>query len=190
MVAFAQATESRKLKNRTEREGNSKARSTGNMGESLGGGRSAFREGSSVTSQTIAQSSASAPPSGPSQQQWSHFRTSQGNRGSHQRGRSGEKSQQQQRFPCPKCGKMHSGICYTELPICYGCGMRGHIQRHCHVYRQGAGTGTAQPSSPISTTSSAPSPARGTPAPAWRGSARGSAQSSGGPSRFYAMSGR
>nr|XP_009768544.1 PREDICTED: uncharacterized protein LOC104219547 [Nicotiana sylvestris] len=74
MVAFAQATESRKLKNRMEREGNSKARSTCNMRESLGGGRSAFRGGSSVPSQSIAQSSASAPPSRPSQQQWSHFR--------------------------------------------------------------------------------------------------------------------
>nr|XP_009780947.1 PREDICTED: uncharacterized protein LOC104229917 [Nicotiana sylvestris] len=83
MVAFAQDTESRKLKNRMEREGNSKSRSTGNMGESLGGGRSAFRGGSSVPSQSIAQFSASAPPSRPSQQQWSHFRPGQGNRGSH-----------------------------------------------------------------------------------------------------------
>nr|XP_009769033.1 PREDICTED: uncharacterized protein LOC104219964 [Nicotiana sylvestris] len=47
MVAFAQATKNRKLKNIMEREGNSKARSTGNMGESPGGGRSAFRGGSS-----------------------------------------------------------------------------------------------------------------------------------------------
>nr|XP_009783403.1 PREDICTED: uncharacterized protein LOC104232008 [Nicotiana sylvestris] len=45
MVAFAQATENHKLKNKMEIEGNSKARSTGNMGESLGGGRSAFRGG-------------------------------------------------------------------------------------------------------------------------------------------------
>ncbi|XP_019226760.1 PREDICTED: BLOC-1-related complex subunit 6-like [Nicotiana attenuata] len=171
MVAFSQATESRKLKNRIEREGNSKARSTGNMGESQGGGRSAFRGGSSGPSQSIAQ-------------------PGQGHRGSHQRGRSGERSQQQQRSPCPRCGKMHSGICNMELPICYGCGMRGHIQRHCRVSRQGAGRGTAQPSSPAAATSSAPSPARGSPAPAGRGAARGGAQSSGGPSRFYAMSGR
>nr|XP_009799088.1 PREDICTED: uncharacterized protein LOC104245212 [Nicotiana sylvestris] len=67
MVAFAQATENRKLKNRMEREGNSKARSTGNMGELLGRERSAFRGGSSGPSQSVAQSSASAPPSGPSQ---------------------------------------------------------------------------------------------------------------------------
>nr|XP_009780381.1 PREDICTED: uncharacterized protein LOC104229429 [Nicotiana sylvestris] len=44
MVVFAQATESRKLKNIMEREGNKKARSTGNMGESLGGGRSLSME--------------------------------------------------------------------------------------------------------------------------------------------------
>ncbi|XP_070004631.1 uncharacterized protein [Nicotiana sylvestris] len=66
MVAFAQAIENRKLMNRIEREGSSKARSTGNMRESLGGGRSACRGGSSGPSQSIAQSSASAPPSRPS----------------------------------------------------------------------------------------------------------------------------
>nr|XP_009794361.1 PREDICTED: uncharacterized protein LOC104241141 [Nicotiana sylvestris] len=95
MVAFAQAIENRKLKNRIKREGNSKARSLGNMGESLSGGRSSFRGGSSGPCQSIAQSSSSAPPSGPSQQQWSHFRPGQGNKGSHQRGRSGERFQQQ-----------------------------------------------------------------------------------------------
>ncbi|XP_070007747.1 uncharacterized protein [Nicotiana sylvestris] len=190
MVAFDQAIENRKLKKRMEREGNRKTRSTGNMGESFGRGRSTFRGGSSGPSQSVAQSSASAPPSGPSQQQqWSRFRPSQGNRGSYQRGRLGERSQQQQRSPCPKCGKMYSGVCYLELPVCYGCGMRGHIQRHCHTYRQGAGRGTSQSSSPAAATNSAPSPARSAPAPAGRGIARGGAQSSRGPSRFYAMSG-
>ncbi|XP_070014109.1 uncharacterized protein [Nicotiana sylvestris] len=190
MVAFAQATENHKLKNRMEREGSSKARSTSNMGESLGGGRSAFRGGSSGPSQSIAQSSASAPLSGPSQQQWRHFRPGQGSRGSHQRGRSGEMFQQQQRSPFPRCGKMHSGTCYLELPICYGCGMRGHIQRHCRASRQGAGRGTAQSSSQAAATSSASSLAGGTPAPAGHGAARGGAQSLGRPSRFYAVSGR
>ncbi|XP_070045098.1 uncharacterized protein [Nicotiana tomentosiformis] len=49
MVAFAQATENRKLKNRMEHESSSKARSAGNFGGSFGGGgsRSAFRGGSS-----------------------------------------------------------------------------------------------------------------------------------------------
>ncbi|XP_070003401.1 uncharacterized protein [Nicotiana sylvestris] len=154
MVAFSHATKNLNLKNIMEREGNSKARSTGNMGESLGGGRSAFRGGSSGPSQYIAQFSASAPPSGPSQQQWSHFRHGQGNKGSHQQGR-----------------------------------MRGHIQRHCRVSLQGAGRGASQPTSPAAATSLTPSPARGTPAPIGRGAARGGAQSSGGPSRFYAMSG-
>ncbi|XP_070010994.1 uncharacterized protein [Nicotiana sylvestris] len=68
--------------------------------------------------------------------------------------------------------------------------MRGHIQRHCHISRQGAGRGTTQSSSPTAATSSTPSPARGTPAPAGYGIARGGAQSSRGPSRFYSMSGR
>nr|XP_009778118.1 PREDICTED: uncharacterized protein LOC104227553 [Nicotiana sylvestris] len=135
MVEFALATKNRKLKSKMEREGNRKARCMGNMGESLGGERSAFRGESSGPSQSVAQSSASAPLSGPNQQQWSHFRTGQGNMGTHQRGRSGERLQQQQRSPCPRYGKMHSGICYMELPVCYGCGMRGHIQRHCHVSR-------------------------------------------------------
>nr|XP_009798936.1 PREDICTED: uncharacterized protein LOC104245077 [Nicotiana sylvestris] len=54
MVAFAQSIRNRKLKNIMEREGNSKAQSTGNMGESLGGERSAFRGGLSGLSQYIA----------------------------------------------------------------------------------------------------------------------------------------
>ncbi|XP_070045132.1 uncharacterized protein [Nicotiana tomentosiformis] len=66
MVAFTQATENRKLKNRMEREGSSKARSVGNLGVLFGGSRSAFRGGSSGPSQSFAQSSASAPPLGPS----------------------------------------------------------------------------------------------------------------------------
>ncbi|XP_070054308.1 uncharacterized protein [Nicotiana tomentosiformis] len=67
MVAFFQATETRKLKNMMEQEGSSKARSAGNPGDSFGGGRSAFRGGSSGPSQSFVQSSASAQPSGPSQ---------------------------------------------------------------------------------------------------------------------------
>ncbi|XP_070010152.1 uncharacterized protein [Nicotiana sylvestris] len=85
---------------------------------------------------------------------------------------------------------MHSGTCYLELPICYGCGMRGHIQRYCHASRQGMGRGTAQSSIQATATSSAPSTARGTPTPTGHDVARNGAQSSGGPSRFYAMSGR
>ncbi|XP_070032290.1 uncharacterized protein [Nicotiana tomentosiformis] len=68
MVAFAQATKAQKLKLRMERESSSRARSAGNLGDSFGGGRSAFRGGSSGPSQSYAQSSASAPPSGHSQQ--------------------------------------------------------------------------------------------------------------------------
>ncbi|XP_070015581.1 uncharacterized protein [Nicotiana sylvestris] len=49
--------------------------------------------------------------------------------------------------------------------------------------------GTTQSASPAVATSSAPSPARSTPTPVWRGVARGGAKSSGGPNRFYAMSG-
>ncbi|XP_019258030.1 PREDICTED: uncharacterized protein LOC109236320 [Nicotiana attenuata] len=47
----------------------------------------------------------------------------------------------------------------------------------------------AHPSHPAAAASLAPSPARDTPAPAERGAARDGAQSSGGPSRFYAMIG-
>ncbi|XP_070039448.1 COPII coat assembly protein sec16-like [Nicotiana tomentosiformis] len=77
-----------------------------------------------------------------------------------------------------------------DLPICYGCGLRAHIQRECRSSRQGTGRGTTYPSSFVAATSSAPPPAWGTPAPAGLGAARGDTQSSGGPSRFYAMSGR
>nr|XP_009791861.1 PREDICTED: uncharacterized protein LOC104239024 [Nicotiana sylvestris] len=47
-----------------------------------------------------------------------------------------------------------------ELSVCYGCGMRGHIQRHCHMSLQGAGRGTTQPASPAAATSLAPCPSR------------------------------
>ncbi|XP_070032425.1 uncharacterized protein [Nicotiana tomentosiformis] len=68
MVAFAQAIENHKLKNRMEREGSTKARSASNFSGSFGGGggRSAFGGGLSEPSQAFAQSSVSAPPSGPS----------------------------------------------------------------------------------------------------------------------------
>ncbi|XP_070032435.1 uncharacterized protein [Nicotiana tomentosiformis] len=48
------------------------------------------------------------------------------------------------------------------------------------------GRGAAQPANCAATTSITP-PARGTPTPTGRGAARGGAQNSGGPSRFYAM---
>ncbi|XP_070047265.1 uncharacterized protein [Nicotiana tomentosiformis] len=77
MMAFAQATETRKLRNIMEREGSNKDRSMGNFGDSSGGGKLAFRRGWLGPSQSFAQSLASAPPSGTSQQQqWSRFRPS------------------------------------------------------------------------------------------------------------------
>ncbi|XP_070032132.1 uncharacterized protein [Nicotiana tomentosiformis] len=68
--------------------------------------------------------------------------------------------------------------------------MRGHIHRECGSSRQGTGRGTTQPSSSAVATSAAPPPARGSPALAGHGAARGGVQSSGGPCRFYALSGR
>ncbi|XP_070057203.1 uncharacterized protein [Nicotiana tomentosiformis] len=69
MVAFAQTTETRKLKNRMERQSSSKARSACNFGgfSGGGGGRLAFRGGSSGPSQSFTQSSMSAQSSRPSQ---------------------------------------------------------------------------------------------------------------------------
>uniref|UniRef100_A0A1U7XF31 Uncharacterized protein LOC104233369 n=1 Tax=Nicotiana sylvestris TaxID=4096 RepID=A0A1U7XF31_NICSY len=58
--------------------------------------------------------------------------------------------------PVPRCGKMHSGVCYLELP--------------------GAGRGITQSSSLATATSSTPSPARGSPTPTGHGAARGGAQ--------------
>ncbi|XP_070048625.1 uncharacterized protein [Nicotiana tomentosiformis] len=86
MVAFTQATETRKWKNIMERKGSNKAQSTGNFGGFSGGGKSTiFKGGASRPSQSFAQSSASAPPAGPNQQQqWSRFRPNQGNMGSYQ----------------------------------------------------------------------------------------------------------
>ncbi|XP_070055823.1 uncharacterized protein [Nicotiana tomentosiformis] len=175
MVAFAQATETRKLRNITERGGSNKARSAVNFGGSSGGSRSAFRGGSLGPSQSFAQSLASAPPSGPSQQQWSCFRPIQGNKGSYQQGRHGGRFQKQRSPPCPRCGNMHLGIYYMDLPICYGCGLRGHIQRDCSSSYQGAGRGTSQPDSSVATTSATPPLDRGNPTSVGCGAARGGA---------------
>ncbi|XP_070039561.1 uncharacterized protein [Nicotiana tomentosiformis] len=59
MVAFAQGTKTRKLKNKMESPSSSKAWSAGNFGGSSGGGggRSAFRGASSGPFQSFAQSS-------------------------------------------------------------------------------------------------------------------------------------
>ncbi|XP_070045201.1 uncharacterized protein [Nicotiana tomentosiformis] len=78
-VAFSQAIETRKLKNRMERQSSSKARSAGNFGGSSGGGGGtpAVRGGSTGPSQSFAQSLISVQSSGPSQ----------GNREPHQQGR-------------------------------------------------------------------------------------------------------
>ncbi|XP_070054250.1 uncharacterized protein [Nicotiana tomentosiformis] len=112
MVAFAQATKTRKLNNRMEHQSSSKARFTGNFGGSSSGsgGRSTFRGVSSGPSQSFAQSSIGAQSSGPSQ----------GNRGPHQQGRPDRRFQQRRR-PCPKCGRMHFGSYFMDLPVCYGC---------------------------------------------------------------------
>ncbi|XP_070032136.1 uncharacterized protein [Nicotiana tomentosiformis] len=136
MVAFSQATKTRKLKNRMERESSNKDRSAGNFSSTTGGcgggGRIAFKGRSSGSSKYFSQSSVSTPPSGPSEQQGNRFRPSQGNRGSYQQGRSGGRFQQQRRPPCPRCGKMHFGTCYMDQPICYGCGILT-VQSH-NVY--------------------------------------------------------
>ncbi|XP_070054513.1 uncharacterized protein [Nicotiana tomentosiformis] len=148
------------------------------MGGSYCGGKSTFRGGSPGPSQSFAQSSASAQLSGSSQQQqWIRFRTSLSNRGSYQQGHHGGRIQQQRRPPCPRCGNIHLGICYTNLPICYGCGLRGHIKRDCLLSHQGAGRGRgmAHPASSAATTSATPPLARGNPTPALRGTARGGA---------------
>uniref|UniRef100_A0A1S4CV65 CCHC-type domain-containing protein n=1 Tax=Nicotiana tabacum TaxID=4097 RepID=A0A1S4CV65_TOBAC len=105
-----------------ECQSSSKARSAGNSGGSSGGGggRSAFMGGSLRPSQSFSQSSMSAQS----------FVPSQGNRGPHQQGRP-DRSFQQRGLPCPKYGRMHLRACFMDLPICYMCGVRGHIQRDC-----------------------------------------------------------
>nr|XP_009608367.1 DNA-binding protein HEXBP-like [Nicotiana tomentosiformis] len=128
-----------------EREGNNKGRSAGNFGgySGSGGGRSVIKGGST----------------GPSKYS--------GNRGSYQQGRSSGRFQQQRRPPCPRCGKMHFGAYFIDQPICYVCGMMGHIQRDCRSSNKSMGMGVAQLASSAVTTSATPPPARETPAHAW-----------------------
>nr|XP_016449675.1 PREDICTED: skin secretory protein xP2-like [Nicotiana tabacum] len=161
--AFAKATENRKLKNRMEREGNSKARSTGNIGESLGGGRSAFTGGSSRPSQFVAQISASAPPAAVES-----FQARTGQQGT------------------PSTGSVwREVLAEAEIPV-------AQVQEDAlgDLLHGVSRRGTAQPASPAAAISSTPSPAQGTPAHSGRGAARGGAQSLGGPNQFYAMSER
>uniref|UniRef100_A0A1U7WGA2 Uncharacterized protein LOC104226096 n=1 Tax=Nicotiana sylvestris TaxID=4096 RepID=A0A1U7WGA2_NICSY len=173
------ATEARKLKIRAERECNSRARSVGHSG------RPVQRRGPSGSSQSYAQSSANAPPSVHSYQQSSHLRSGSDSRRPHQSGRPGEGSQQQGGALCPKCGRFHTEAFYLDIPVSYRCGVRGHIQRDCHVPSQDTGRGFAQPSGSSAGTSSARPPA-----PAGRGAIRGGDRGRSGPSRFYALSGR
>nr|XP_009800000.1 PREDICTED: uncharacterized protein LOC104245976 [Nicotiana sylvestris] len=178
IVGFAQATEARKLKIRAERESSSRARSAGHSRGPVP------RRGPSGPSQSYAQSSASALPSVHSYQQSSHLRLGSDSRRPHHFGRLGGRSQQQGRASCPKCGRFHSETCYLDIPVCYRCGVRGHIQRDCRAPSQGMGRGFAQSSGYLVATSSVrpPAPARGVV----RGGACGRAV----PSRFYALSGR
>nr|XP_009758260.1 PREDICTED: uncharacterized protein LOC104210970 [Nicotiana sylvestris] len=80
IVGFAQAIEARKLKIRTERKSNSRARSVGHSG------RPVQRRGPLGSSQSYAQSTMSAPPSVHSYQQSSHLRPGSDSRKPHQCG--------------------------------------------------------------------------------------------------------
>jgi len=73
-----------------------------------------------------------------------------------------------------------------DLPVCYGCGVRGNIHRDCHSSRQILGRGAAHPTNSAATTSTSPS-TRGTLASPRHGATRGGAHNSGGPNRFYAI---
>uniref|UniRef100_A0A1U7V8N6 Uncharacterized protein LOC104211283 n=2 Tax=Nicotiana sylvestris TaxID=4096 RepID=A0A1U7V8N6_NICSY len=178
IVGFAQTTEARKFKIRAERESSSRARSAGHSGRPVSG------RGPSRPSQSYAQSSASAPPSVHSYQQSSHLRSGSDSRRPHHSGHPGGRSQQQRRASCPKCGRFHSKTCYLDIPVCYRCGVRGHIQRDYRAPSQGMGRGFAQSSGSSAATSSVRPPA-----PAGHGVVRGGARGRGVPSWFYALSG-
>nr|XP_009798927.1 PREDICTED: uncharacterized protein LOC104245070 [Nicotiana sylvestris] len=151
IVGFAQATESRKLKIRAERESRSRARSTGHSGRAV-------------------------PGRGPS---------GSDSRRPHHSGCPGGRSQQQGRDSCPKYGMFHSKTCYLDIPVCYRCRVRGHIQRDCRAPSQGMGGGFAQSSGSSAATSSVRPPT-----PAGHGVVRGGARGRGVSSRFYTLSGR
>ncbi|XP_019256269.1 PREDICTED: uncharacterized protein LOC109234655, partial [Nicotiana attenuata] len=141
-------------------------------------GRPVPGRGSSGPSQSYAQSSTSAPPSVHSYQQGSHSRPGSDSRRSRQSGRPRVGSQQRGGTTCPKCGRFHAETCYLDIPVCYRCGVRGHIQWDSRVPSQGMGRGSAQSSgSSVATSSVHPA------APAGRGAARSGARGRGGPSR-------
>nr|XP_009792465.1 PREDICTED: uncharacterized protein LOC104239518 [Nicotiana sylvestris] len=174
--AATAATEARKLKIRAERESSSRARSAGHLGRPVSGRGS---------SQSYAQSSASAPPSVHNYQQNSHLRSGSDSRRPHHSGRPGGRSQQQGRASCPKCGRFQSKTCYLDIQVCYRCGVRGHIQQDCRAPSQGMGRGFAQSSGSSPATSFVHPPAL-----TGRGVVRGGARGRGVPSRVYALSGR
>ncbi|XP_070025560.1 uncharacterized protein [Nicotiana sylvestris] len=185
IVGFSQATKARKLKIRAERESNSRAQSAGHSGGLVARGIPVQGRGPIGPSQPYAQSSSSAPPSVPRYQQSSHWGPGSASRRPHQSGRPGERFQQQGRSLCPKWRRFHTKYCYLDNPVCYRCGVRGHIQRDCRTPSQGMGRGFAQSSGSSAATSS-----MRPPAPAGRGAVRGGVLGKGGPSHFYALSGR
>nr|XP_009768288.1 PREDICTED: uncharacterized protein LOC104219323 [Nicotiana sylvestris] len=179
IVGFAQATESRKLKIRAERESSNRARSAGHSGRPVPG------RGPSEPSQSYAQPSASALPSMHSYQQSSHLRSGLDSRRPHHSGRPRGRSHRQGRASCPKYGRFHFETCYLDILVCHRCGVRGHIQRDYRTPSQGMSRGFAQSSGSSAATSSVYPPAL-----TGHGVVRGGARGRGVSSRFYALSGR
>ncbi|XP_057808403.1 uncharacterized protein LOC131022873 [Salvia miltiorrhiza] len=57
-----------------------------------------------------------------------------------------ENIQGQQKIPtCPKCNRVHPGVCKAGSDACYTCGQKGHFSKFCPTKQQGSGFRQNQP---------------------------------------------
>ncbi|CAM8990652.1 unnamed protein product [Rhodiola kirilowii] len=63
----------------------------------------------------------------------------------------GSSSSAQTRVPCKTCGRVHGGVCYREIGVCFSCGQHEHYMSQCPVRGASLQHMTARPASSYAT---------------------------------------